>query len=129
MMGRTLYAVVAGLTVTVAEPERVLSWVEVAVIVTEVALETGGAVNRPDALTLPALADHVTAELKLPVPDTFAEQLLVWSEVTIAGEQVTLIEVMVGAVVLSSPPPPQAVARNTPPTTSQSPSARMRFPL
>jgi len=130
MMGRTLYAVVAGLTVTVAEPERVLSWVEVAVIVTEVALETGGAVNRPDELTLPALADHVTAELKLPVPDTFAEQLLVWSEVTIAGEQVTLIEVMVGAVVLSSSsPPPQAVARNTPPTTSQSPSARMRFPL
>jgi pyruvate-formate lyase-activating enzyme len=125
-----LYAVVAGLTVTVAEPERVLSWVEVAVIVTEVALETGGAVNRPDELTLPALADHVTAELKLPVPDTFAEQLLVWSEVTIAGEQVTLIEVMVGAVVLSSSPPsPQAVARNTPPTTSQSPSARMRFPL
>ena len=102
-------------------------------IVTEVALETGGAVNKPDVLTLPALADHVTAELKLPVPDTFAEQLLVWFEVTIADEQFTLTEVMVGAVVALSlpppPPPPQAVARNAPPMTSKSPSARMIFPL
>jgi hypothetical protein len=30
--------------------------------------EEAGAVNRPLALTVPALAVHVTAELKLPVP-------------------------------------------------------------
>jgi hypothetical protein len=45
----------------VALPDFVVSWVLVAVTVTLVA--DPGAVNAPAALTLPALADHVTAEL------------------------------------------------------------------
>jgi hypothetical protein len=84
--------------------------VEVAVTVTEVLLETGGAVNRPVELMLPALADQVTVGLTLPVPNTVAEQRLVWSEVTTAGEQVTLTAVMLEEL---PPPPPQAVIRST----------------
>jgi len=123
------FPVAAGFTVTVAELDWVLSWVEVAVTVTEVLLETDGAVNKPEELTLPVLADHVTAELKLPVPDTVAEQLLVWFEVTVAGEQLTLTEVMLEEFTLllplklpPPPPPPQATIRNTLPITRTNPS-------
>jgi hypothetical protein len=76
-MGWTLFPAAGGFTVTFVKPDLVLSWVAVAVIVTGVILVTGGAVNRPEESTLPALVDHVTAELKSPVPDTSAEQVLV----------------------------------------------------
>ena len=52
--------VLAAFTVTVAEPDFVVSWVDVAVIVAVLAEE---GVNTPEALTAPPLADHVTALL------------------------------------------------------------------
>jgi len=67
-----------GFTVTVAVPDLVVSCDEVAVMVTVVAEETVGAVNMPEVVIVPALAVHVTAELKLPVPVTDAEHWLVW---------------------------------------------------
>jgi hypothetical protein len=54
---------VGGATVTVTEalPDLLVSWTEVAVTVTVVAVP--GAVNKPEELIVPQLADHVTAEL------------------------------------------------------------------
>jgi hypothetical protein len=64
----------AGFTVTVALPDLLVSWVEVAVIVTgSEVTPPGGAVNKPELEIVPALADQVTLELKLPVPITVAE--------------------------------------------------------
>jgi hypothetical protein len=48
-------------TVTVVLPLLVVSWTDVAVTVTVVAM--AGAVNKPEESIVPALADHVTAEL------------------------------------------------------------------
>jgi hypothetical protein len=48
-------------TVTVAVPDLVVSWTDVAVTVTVPAV--AGAVNAPEELIVPALADHVTDEL------------------------------------------------------------------
>jgi hypothetical protein len=59
----------ADCTVTDAVPDFVVFWVLVAVMVTVPA--AAGAVKSPPpalALIAPAPADHVTAELKLPVP-------------------------------------------------------------
>ena len=53
-------------TLTVAVPDLVVSCVLVAVTATLPA--AGGAVKRPLALIVPSVADHVTVELKLPVP-------------------------------------------------------------
>ena len=57
-------------TVTIAVPDLVVSWVLVAVTVTVPG--KAGAVKIPLALILPPLADHVTPELKPPVPRTDA---------------------------------------------------------
>jgi len=46
-------------------------------MVTDVVEDTTGAVNRPVDEIVPALALHVTALLKLPVPVTVAEHWLV----------------------------------------------------
>jgi hypothetical protein len=57
-------------TVTIALPDFVGSWVEVAVIV---AVPAPAGVKRPVLLTIPmlvGLTDHVTDVLKLPVPVT-----------------------------------------------------------
>jgi len=56
------------------DPLFVVSCVEVAVMVTWVVKGTLPAVNNPLAASMvpPVLADHVTVELKLPVPDTEA---------------------------------------------------------
>jgi len=63
-----------GFTMTVIVPRFVLSWVEVAVIATASdKFPELGAENRPELEIEPALADHVTPELKLPVPVTEAE--------------------------------------------------------
>jgi hypothetical protein len=48
-------------TVTVMLPLLVVSWTDVAVTVTVLAV--AGAVNNPEELIVPPLADHVTAEL------------------------------------------------------------------
>lgn len=50
-----------GFTITVVDPDLLASWTEVALIVTVVDEETAGAVNKPDADTVPAVADHITA--------------------------------------------------------------------
>jgi hypothetical protein len=73
-MGWTLFTCCAGFTVTVAVPDLLVSWVEVAVIVTcSVVAPPDGGVNKPEAEIVPALAVHVTPELKFPVPITVAE--------------------------------------------------------
>jgi len=56
----------AACTLTIAVPDLVVSCVLVAVTVTLPA--AAGAAKRPPVLIVPPLADHVTAELKLPVP-------------------------------------------------------------
>jgi hypothetical protein len=56
-----LIGTVCNCTVTVAAPERDVSWTLVPVTVT-VTGEAGG-VKSPLALMVPTLADHVTAEL------------------------------------------------------------------
>lgn len=53
-------------TMTDAAPDLVVSCVLVAVTVTDPA--AAGAVKSPAVLIVPAETDHVTAELKLPVP-------------------------------------------------------------
>jgi hypothetical protein len=94
------------------------------VIVTEVVEDTVGAVNRPEDDICPALALHVTVELKLPVPVTVAEHWLVWPDVTVEGEHDTVTDVTVD--VLPPPPllPPQAAISATPPNASRIASLR-----
>jgi hypothetical protein len=73
-IGWTLFVCWAGFTVTVAAPDLLVSCVEVAVIVTCSDLAPpDGAANKPELEMVPALAVHVTPELKLPVPVTVAE--------------------------------------------------------
>jgi hypothetical protein len=98
-----------------------VSWVEVAVIVTwSDVTPPDGAVNKPEAEIVPALAAHVTAELKLPVPVTVAEHWLVWPYWMVEGEQLTLTDVIVvGGTLL---PPPQATISVRLASTSNSPS-------
>jgi hypothetical protein len=71
----------------------------VLVAVTVTLPAAGGAVKSPLAVMVPPLADHVTAELKLPVPWTVAAHCDVEPALTAAGVQVTLTEVMVGAAI------------------------------
>src|SRR5579859_6372764 len=59
---------VCSCTVTEAVPDLVVSCVLVAVMVTEPAV--AGAVKRPVALIVPAVADQFTVALKVPVPCT-----------------------------------------------------------
>lgn len=73
-------------TVTVAEPDCFVSCSLVAVI--EIVPAAAGAVKSPLALMLPPLADHVTAELELPVP-TVAVHCDVAFGATVAGVQAT----------------------------------------
>ena len=70
------------------------SWVEVAVTV---AAPTPDGVNTPAEAIEPPTADHVTVELKLPVPATVAKQELVKAVVRTVGLHVTVIEVMIAA--------------------------------
>ncbi len=57
-----------------------------------------GAVNRPDDEIVPAVADQVTAELKLPVPCTVAVHWAVPPVVTVDGWQLTDTDVMVAVL-------------------------------
>jgi hypothetical protein len=85
-------------TVTDAVPDLVVSCVLVAVTVT-VAAEAG-AVNSPPALMVPPpVTDHVTAELKPPVPWTVAVHCEVALTVTVDGVQRGETEETVEAVV------------------------------
>lgn len=65
-------------TVIVAEPKWVASWVDVAVMV---AVPVVDGVKTPLAVMVPrlvGLTDHVTALLKSPVPATVDAQAEVW---------------------------------------------------
>jgi hypothetical protein len=110
-MGCTLFACCVGFTVTVAVPDFEVSCVEVAVIVTCSAVTPPeGAVNKPEFEMVPALAVHVTPELKLPVPVTVAEHWLVWPYRMVEGEQLTLTEVIVDDPPLLLPPPQATIS-------------------
>src|ERR1039458_6279453 len=121
-MGCTFPVCCTGFTVTVAVPDLLVSWVEVAVIVTwSDVTPPDGAVNKPEAEIVPALGGaHVTPELKFPVPVTVAEHWLVWPYWMVEGEQLTLTDVIVvGGTLL---PPPQAAISVRLASTSNSPS-------
>jgi hypothetical protein len=97
-------------TTTVADPDFVVSCVEVAVIVAVPAL---AGVNTPRLLTLPipaGLTDQVTAVVKFTCPLIVCLQADVWVVRIAAGEQVTVTETMVGsagaALLLNLPPQP-----------------------
>ena len=114
----------------VAVPDFVASCVEDAVTVTVVVEETVCAVNKPEDVIVPALAVHVTAELKLPVPVTDAEHWLVWPDCIFDGEQDAVTDVIVE--VFPPPPllllpPPQAIISPRLPNTSSTPSLRTAF--
>lgn len=81
-------------TATVAVPDTAVSWVLAAVMVTLPA--AAGAVKRPVEAMVPALADHVTVELKLPVPWTVALHCDVASNAIAEGVQTTATEETVG---------------------------------
>jgi hypothetical protein len=81
-------------TVRAAVPDLVGSWVLVAVTVAVPAED--GAVKTPLALMTPLLADHVTAELYVPVPFTIAVHCEVALTKTAAGVQAGETEVIVG---------------------------------
>jgi hypothetical protein len=126
-MGATLLADWVGFTVTVAVPNLVGSWVDVAVTVTFVVEETTGAVSRPADEIWPTLAAQVTVEAKFPVPITVAEHWLVWPDWTVEGEHdaVTDVIVVVGLLLLLLLlPPPQATISATFPIASKTPSFR-----
>lgn len=82
-------------------------------VMVAVAAETG-AVKSPVELIAPTLADHVTDELKLPVPCTFALHCDVPPPAIVTGLQVTDTDetdgdgVGCGCVVII-PLPPQAI--------------------
>jgi uncharacterized membrane protein len=75
-----------------AEPDLVLSCVEVAVIT---AVPTPAGVNTPEEVIAPSDAAQVTAELNDPVPCTVAAQVDVCVVRMDAGEQPTETEVIV----------------------------------
>jgi hypothetical protein len=96
----------AACTVIVASPDTARFCTLVAVTITAPA--AAGAVKRPVGLMVPALADHVTEELKLPVPCTFALHWEIWLVTTVDGLQVTETEVTVEAgaactVIIATP--------------------------
>ena len=90
-----MFADEVGFTATVAVPDLVVSWVEVAVTVTFVAEETIGAVRSPVDDTWPAFVVQVTVGMGLFVPITAAEHWLVWPDVIVEGEHDAVTEVMV----------------------------------
>lgn len=113
-------------TVTAALPLLVVSSVEVAITV---AVPAPAGVKTPELLTVPidaGLTDHVTAVLKVPVPDTVAAHAEVAPVASVAGEQATATLVIVGDVL--PPPldalPPQPVINTTPDNTPRASKAK-----
>jgi len=107
----TVTEVTAGGTVTetVAEPDLVESWAEVAVIF---AVPAAAGVKTPALLTAPMLAgltDHATAELKAPAPVTVGTQVEVWDVLMDAGKQATVTEVTAGGTVTETVAEPDLV--------------------
>jgi hypothetical protein len=96
----------AAVTVTVALPDLVVSWVDVAVMVAD---PVAAGVNTPPLLTAPmfdGLTDHATDVLKLPVPATVGVQVEVCVVRMESEEQTTETDVIVGGtttVTLAEP--------------------------
>jgi hypothetical protein len=102
--------------VIVAVPDLDGSWLLTAFTVAVTADE--GAVKRPAAeIVPPPDTDQVTAELKLPVPVTFALHCEVAPVATAAGEQVGETEEMAGEVawgaVVPAEPPQETTSEKT----------------
>jgi hypothetical protein len=103
--------VAAVCTVMAAVPDFVVSCVLVAVTVTVPPVI--GAVKSPTVLIAPDAADHVTVELKLPVPCTVALHCEVACAATVEGVHETVTDEMEeegGGWLPLEPPPPQAAA-------------------
>jgi hypothetical protein len=85
--------VIAGVAVAVtsADPDSVVSWLDVAVMV---AAPAPLGMKTPDALIVPPVAAQVTAELNAPVPCTVAAQVDVCVIRMAAGEQSTETDVI-----------------------------------
>ena len=97
-------------TVTVAAPDFVVSWVLVAVTVTVPG--KAGAVKSPLASMLPPLADHVTPELKPPVPRTEAlhcDVAFIATAEDVQAAETEEIEDDIGDDCVRLETPPQAV--------------------
>jgi hypothetical protein len=108
-------------TATEAVPDFVVSCVEIAEMV---AVPAPAGVKTPAPLTAPmlvGLTDHVTEELKLPVPLTVGMQVDVCVVRIEAGEQLTVTEVIVGV-----PPPPPPLLPPQPATTVEIPVTNNR---
>jgi hypothetical protein len=97
-----------GVTVIVVDPLIFGSDWLVAVMVTRVAVETIGAVNKPRELTFPAVDDHVTDRLEVWM--TLASNCRLVPEITVAfGEDVGEVTVILcgsDPVLEDRPPPP-----------------------
>lgn len=96
-------------TVIIAVPDFELSCILVAVTVT--APGEVGAVNNPLDAIVPELVDHVTAELKLPVPCTDAVHCDVAPGAMVLDAQLTATEEMPAVCAencVPALPPPQA---------------------
>ena len=103
-------------TVIVVDPVFVVSWVEVAVMVTCCVNGTELAVKTPPAgvIVPKPLAVQVTALLKLPVPETVEVQVLVCPAVIAVGLQLAPTAVIVDVVLLLLPPPHATPIRRQP---------------
>jgi len=84
----------------VVEPFFVASCVDVAVMVTCVAIRLVLAMKTPEVgpIVSPPLALHVTPDLKLPDPETVAVHWLVCPELTAVGLQLAPTATMIEAV-------------------------------
>ena len=114
-----------GVTVIVADPNIVGSWIDAALTVTDVLAVTACAVNNPLASMVPTLAPHETAVLKLPVPVILAVHELVWPDCTAVGLHVTVTAV---TVELLEPLPPQATIPRRANTATIRARVRKPFP-
>jgi hypothetical protein len=108
------------------DPDLVESSVEVAMIV---AVPVPAGVNTPALVTVPmlvGLTDHVTEELKLPVPFTVGVQVDVCVVRMDVGEQLTETDVIVGET--GGVPPPPLPPPPQPATTVKIPVVNKRAP-
>ena len=92
-----------GTTVMAAEPNLVVSCVEVAI---QVAVPIAVGVRTPAEVMVALVADQVMAELYAPVPTTCAAQNAVWPSDIVPAEELTMTKEIVGAGF--PPPPPEA---------------------
>ena len=103
----------AAFAVMAVVPNLLVSADDVAVTVTSAGVL--GAVKSPVLEICPEVADHVTEELKLPVPVTVAEHCDVCPDCRMVAKQETVTEVIVGTGGVLPPlddePPPQLAER------------------